>query len=175
MNPYHSSFSFSLEIQDELLQSCECLAPLPASETDYISAHITRSQPARYTTYIPFLQLHITRRDRCAVFEFAIVEYLGRLSALTKATVISLKQSKMATSDDASAVDLDNSAKPSPAAFAQARATRPEICGTEAPERPYPIYLRGMVERGFGRGGKDLGCPTGECSLYASVLMICRH
>lgn len=37
---------------------------------------------------------------------------------------------------------------------------RPEVCGTHAPERPYPIYLRGKVERGFGRGSKDLGCPT---------------
>lgn len=37
---------------------------------------------------------------------------------------------------------------------------RPEVCGPHAPERPYPIYLRGKVERGFGRGSKDLGCPT---------------
>ncbi|PWZ00419.1 riboflavin kinase [Testicularia cyperi] len=37
---------------------------------------------------------------------------------------------------------------------------RPEICGPHAPERPYPIYLRGEVEKGFGRGSKDLGCPT---------------
>ncbi|PWN33398.1 riboflavin kinase [Meira miltonrushii] len=57
-------------------------------------------------------------------------------------------------------IDSENSSKPSPAAFAQARANRPEVCGSYAPERPYPIYLRGVVERGFGRGGKDLGCPT---------------
>ncbi|TKY88663.1 hypothetical protein EX895_002294 [Sporisorium graminicola] len=37
---------------------------------------------------------------------------------------------------------------------------RPEVCGPHAPERPYPIYLRGLVEKGFGRGSKDLGCPT---------------
>ncbi|SNX83926.1 related to FMN1 - Riboflavin kinase [Melanopsichium pennsylvanicum] len=37
---------------------------------------------------------------------------------------------------------------------------RPEVCGPHAPERPYPIYLRGQVEKGFGRGSKDLGCPT---------------
>lgn len=37
---------------------------------------------------------------------------------------------------------------------------RPEVCGPHAPERPYPIYLRGNVEKGFGRGSKDLGCPT---------------
>ncbi|MCO5585220.1 hypothetical protein L7F22_039152 [Adiantum nelumboides] len=57
-------------------------------------------------------------------------------------------------------IDPENPSKPSPAAFAKARATRPEVCGSYAPERPYPIYLRGVVERGFGRGGKDLGCPT---------------
>lgn len=57
-------------------------------------------------------------------------------------------------------IDPENPSKPSPAAFAQARASRPEVCGSYAPERPYPIYLRGVVERGFGRGGKDLGCPT---------------
>ncbi|CCF50903.1 hypothetical protein NDA11_003429 [Ustilago hordei] len=38
--------------------------------------------------------------------------------------------------------------------------SRPEVCGPHAPERPYPIYLRGKVEKGFGRGSKDLGCPT---------------
>ncbi len=37
---------------------------------------------------------------------------------------------------------------------------RPQVCGPHAPERPYPIYLRGNVEKGFGRGSKDLGCPT---------------
>ncbi|THH33821.1 hypothetical protein EUX98_g373 [Antrodiella citrinella] len=32
--------------------------------------------------------------------------------------------------------------------------------GPEAPVQPFPIYLSGPVQRGFGRGGKDLGCPT---------------
>lgn len=59
-----------------------------------------------------------------------------------------------------SEIDPENHSTPSPAAFAKARATRPEVCGSYAPERPYPIYLRGVVETGFGRGGKDLGCPT---------------
>jgi len=68
----------------------------------------------------------------------------------------------MATSQDVGAIDPEINSRPSPAAFAKARASRPEICGSHAPERPYPIYLRGVVERGFGRGGKDLGCPTGE-------------
>ncbi|KAI5479830.1 hypothetical protein MNV49_002642 [Pseudohyphozyma bogoriensis] len=37
---------------------------------------------------------------------------------------------------------------------------REPIAGPEAPGEPYPIYLEGWVERGFGRGSKDLGCPT---------------
>jgi len=41
------------------------------------------------------------------------------------------------------------------------RAMRPTIVGPEAPEPPYPIMLSGLVQKGFGRGGKDLGCPTG--------------
>lgn len=66
-------------------------------------------------------------------------------------------------SNSLAAIDPDDPQKPSEAAFANARASRPEVCGSYAPERPYPIYLRGLVERGFGRGGKDLGCPTGVC------------
>lgn len=60
---------------------------------------------------------------------------------------------------------VEEDKEPSAAAFAQARAQRPMVCGSYAPERPYPIYLRGIVERGFGRGGKELGCPTGESCL----------
>ncbi|GAA6064582.1 hypothetical protein JCM10212_006466 [Sporobolomyces blumeae] len=38
---------------------------------------------------------------------------------------------------------------------------RPEIAGPDSgPLAPYPIYLTGWVSRGFGRGSKDLGCPT---------------
>src|ERR1700761_7614903 len=40
--------------------------------------------------------------------------------------------------------------------------TRPQIAGNDSPIGPYPTYLSGTVERGFGRGGKDLGCPTGQ-------------
>lgn len=40
-------------------------------------------------------------------------------------------------------------------------AQRPQIVGPESPEPPYPIALEGAVQKGFGRGGKDLGCPTG--------------
>jgi hypothetical protein len=41
------------------------------------------------------------------------------------------------------------------------RAARPSIVGPDVPEPPFPIALSGPVQRGFGRGGKDLGCPTG--------------
>ncbi|KAI0650092.1 riboflavin kinase [Trametes meyenii] len=40
------------------------------------------------------------------------------------------------------------------------RADRPEVVGPEVPHKPFPIYLSGAVQHGFGRGGKDLGCPT---------------
>ena len=46
---------------------------------------------------------------------------------------------------------------------------RPMIVGPDAPESPYPIALTGAVQRGFGRGGKDLGCPTGLS--YLSYLL----
>ncbi|KAI0370203.1 riboflavin kinase [Pilatotrama ljubarskyi] len=40
------------------------------------------------------------------------------------------------------------------------RASRPEIVGPDVPQKPFPIRLSGAVQQGFGRGGKDLGCPT---------------
>lgn len=42
------------------------------------------------------------------------------------------------------------------------RSTRPLIIGDESgpSSPPFPIYLSGSVQRGFGRGGKELGCPT---------------
>ncbi|KAL9937176.1 hypothetical protein V8E36_003585 [Tilletia maclaganii] len=47
--------------------------------------------------------------------------------------------------------------EPAPAS----RENRPSICGPDAgPESPYPLYLEGVIQRGFGRGGKELGCPT---------------
>ena len=42
------------------------------------------------------------------------------------------------------------------------RATRPLILGPDSPEPPFPIALAGNVQTGFGRGGKELGCPTGK-------------
>ncbi|CAA7260192.1 unnamed protein product [Cyclocybe aegerita] len=40
------------------------------------------------------------------------------------------------------------------------RAARPQIVGPDTPEAPFPIALDGPVQKGFGRGSKDLGCPT---------------
>ncbi|TNY17641.1 riboflavin kinase [Rhodotorula diobovata] len=38
---------------------------------------------------------------------------------------------------------------------------RPDVAGPDSgPPSPYPVYLDGWVTRGFGRGSKDLGCPT---------------
>lgn len=49
-----------------------------------------------------------------------------------------------------------------PAPIATGREGRPDIVGPAIPEPPFPILLSGEVQRGFGRGGKDLGCPTGK-------------
>ncbi|KAF7973215.1 hypothetical protein HWV62_15813 [Athelia sp. TMB] len=51
---------------------------------------------------------------------------------------------------------------PRPAAVSTAsfREERPQIVGPDQPDAPFPIPLAGPVQRGFGRGGKDLGCPT---------------
>jgi len=45
--------------------------------------------------------------------------------------------------------------------FMSPPAERPSIVGPESPESPYPIYLKGPVIKGFGRGSKELGIPTG--------------
>lgn len=49
------------------------------------------------------------------------------------------------------------------------RKTRPEIVGPDVPESPFPIKMSGEVQKGFGRGGKDLGCPTGTILPFAWV------
>lgn len=48
-----------------------------------------------------------------------------------------------------------------------ARAPRPQVVGPEVPEAPFPIELVGPVQTGFGRGGKDLGCPTGKVTILS--------
>lgn len=52
-----------------------------------------------------------------------------------------------------------------PVSTSSFRAARPEIVGPDdAPAPPFPLAMCGAVQKGFGRGGKDLGCPTGACS-----------
>jgi riboflavin kinase len=36
------------------------------------------------------------------------------------------------------------------------------IVGPDQPEAPYPMKLQGVVTKGFGRGARFLGIPTGE-------------
>ncbi|KAI3658330.1 hypothetical protein MP638_007304 [Amoeboaphelidium occidentale] len=40
------------------------------------------------------------------------------------------------------------------------QSTRPLIVGPDEPLSPFPVYLRGEVVKGFGRGSKELGIPT---------------
>lgn len=57
-----------------------------------------------------------------------------------------------------------------PVAPVKNRAPRPTITGPDVPEAPYPISLVGPVQKGFGRGGKDLGCPTGSYFQFCIYL-----
>ncbi|KAH7888002.1 hypothetical protein F5I97DRAFT_1936021 [Phlebopus sp. FC_14] len=50
--------------------------------------------------------------------------------------------------------------RPAPIQTESFRASRPTIVGPDTPEDIYPIHLAGLVQHGFGRGSKDLGCPT---------------
>ncbi|KAJ7068055.1 hypothetical protein C8F01DRAFT_1116684 [Mycena amicta] len=47
-----------------------------------------------------------------------------------------------------------------PQQTSQFRIFRAQIVGPDTPESPFPILLSGPVQQGFGRGGKELGCPT---------------
>lgn len=60
---------------------------------------------------------------------------------------------------------------PAPISKSDARAHRPSIVGPDVPEEPFPIILSGSVQRGFGRGGKDLGCPTGTSSALCLIVI----
>ncbi|KAG0229566.1 riboflavin kinase [Actinomortierella wolfii] len=41
---------------------------------------------------------------------------------------------------------------------------RPRIVGGDKPSAPFPLRMKGPVVKGFGRGSKDLGIPTGMSS-----------
>lgn len=72
------------------------------------------------------------------------------------------------------ALEIQQHEVPRPAAkfhSEEFRAERPQIVGPESPEAPFPIFLVGKVQRGFGRGGKDLGCPTGASDPYHTAVI----
>lgn len=46
------------------------------------------------------------------------------------------------------------------------RDNRPSIVGPDVPEAPYPMLLEGQVTKGFGRGARFLGIPTGRSRIY---------
>ncbi|EJT97679.1 riboflavin kinase [Dacryopinax primogenitus] len=65
-----------------------------------------------------------------------------------------------------------------PLSTEQYRASRPNICGPDSgPEEPFPIVMYGLVQPGFGRGSKELGCPTANLPDDAIELMAskCQH
>ncbi|TFK56102.1 riboflavin kinase [Heliocybe sulcata] len=67
----------------------------------------------------------------------------------------------MATATVASAAETVQERPSAPIRTETSRRNRPAVVGPESgPEPPFPIPLSGAVQRGFGRGGKDLGCPT---------------
>jgi len=53
-----------------------------------------------------------------------------------------------------------SSSPKAPFAAISRRLRRPQVVGPDVPEPPFPIVLCGLVQHGFGRGGKELGCPT---------------
>jgi len=54
-----------------------------------------------------------------------------------------------------------NASRPdAPLRTESSRKSRPEITGPDTPVAPFPIFLEGATQKGFGRGGKELGCPT---------------
>jgi len=56
----------------------------------------------------------------------------------------------------------DQATRPeAPVQTKELREARPKIVGPDLPESPFPVFLEGPVQTGFGRGGKELGCPTG--------------
>ena len=40
------------------------------------------------------------------------------------------------------------------------------VAGEEVPKSPFPIRLNGVVSKGFGRGSRELGIPTGKDSQW---------
>ncbi|RKP36639.1 riboflavin kinase [Dimargaris cristalligena] len=51
---------------------------------------------------------------------------------------------------------------------------RPLVVGGERIDNPFPVFLRGPVEHGFGRGSKELGIPTANLPEQA-IQTACTH
>lgn len=51
------------------------------------------------------------------------------------------------------------------------RPERPLIVGPSDPESPFPVTLEGTVVKGYGRGSRELGIPTGRLhtDMYANL------
>lgn len=62
--------------------------------------------------------------------------------------------------DDLARQAMAGSQSPPPAVDHDPSVTRSLLCGPSTPPPPYPVYLSGPVQKGFGRGSKELGCPT---------------
>jgi hypothetical protein len=43
---------------------------------------------------------------------------------------------------------------------------RPLLVGPETPSKPFPFALQGTVVKGYGRGSKQLGIPTGNTFFH---------
>ena len=64
---------------------------------------------------------------------------------------------------------------PAPVVIEPSRRQRPDIVGPDSPQSPFPIHLSGAVQTGFGRGGKQLGCPTGETSKITLTIVFLQR
>ena len=94
-----------------------------------------------------------------AVLAFVVNWYIDKSATMTVTTsgFLNTKASSTSTALMEEATPLSTE---------KYRATRPEIVGPDdEPEQPFPLALHGAVQKGFGRGGKELGCPTGQHSL----------
>lgn len=71
--------------------------------------------------------------------------------------------------------DVLNPAPPQAEMAPVSRENRPMIVGPDSPESPYPMPLEGVVTKGFGRGARFLGIPTGESGQLQSTVRIGTH
>lgn len=71
--------------------------------------------------------------------------------------------------------DVLNPAPPQAEMAPVSRENRPMIVGPDSPESPYPMPLEGVVTKGFGRGARFLGIPTGEFGWLQSTVRLGKH